>query len=45
MKVELAPNPDVESGKVHNSNSTGWVQNRTIVFTNEVITKDCIPVQ
>ena len=30
MKVELAPNADVESDKVHNSNNTGWVQNRTI---------------
>ena len=30
MKVELAPNADVESDKVNNSNNTGWVQNRTI---------------
>lgn len=44
MKVELAPNADVESNKVHNSNNTGWVQNRTIVFTNKGTTKDCVPV-
>ena len=44
MKVELAPNADVESDKVHNSNNTGWVQNRTIVFTNKGTTKDCVPV-
>ena len=44
MKVELAPNADVESDKVHNSNNTGWVQNQTIVFTNKGTTKDCVPV-
>ena len=44
MKVELAPNADVESDKVHNSSSTGWVQNRTKVFTNEGTSKDCVPV-
>lgn len=43
-KVELALNADVESNKVHNSSSTGWVQNQTKVFRNEGTTKDCILV-
>ena len=43
IKVELAPNADVESDKVHNSSSTGWVQNRTKVFTNEGTSKDYVP--
>ena len=43
-KVEQALNADVESDKVHNSSSTGWVQNQTKVFTNEGTTKDCILV-
>ena len=30
MQVKLAPNADVESDKVNNSNNTGWVQNQTI---------------